>query len=140
MQGKELTVFGDGMQTRAFSYINDVSPYIANSINIPEAYNQVFNIGADKNYSVKELAETIMEVMGKGGQLRFLPARNEVVDAYSDHSKAKKIFNINDAEFTTLKEGVSKMFTWAKEAGTRESSKFKNIEITENLPPVWLEN
>lgn len=140
MQDRELTVFGDGLQTRAFSYISDVVPYIANSINIPAAYNQVFNIGADKNYTVKELAETIMEVMGKSGQLRFLPARNEVVDAYSDHSKAKKIFNINDSEFTILKDGVSKMFAWAKEAGARESSKFKNIEITEKLPPVWLEN
>ena len=114
MQNRELTVFGDGLQTRAFSYISDVAPYVANSINIPAAYNQVFNIGADKNYTVKELAETIMEVMGKSGQLRFLPARNEVVDAYSDHSKAKKIFNINDSEFTILKDGVSKMFSMGK--------------------------
>src|SRR5690606_37688101 len=56
MQGKELTVFGDGSQTRAFSYIKDVAPYIARYVFVPEAYNQVFNIGADKNYSVKELA------------------------------------------------------------------------------------
>ncbi len=37
MQGKSLTVFGDGNQTRAFSYIGDVAPYIANSVNVPEA-------------------------------------------------------------------------------------------------------
>lgn len=140
MQGQQLTVFGDGRQTRAFSYIDDVAPHIANSIHIPGAYNQVFNIGADKNYTVRELAETIMKVMGTTSGLRFLPARNEVVDAYSDHSKAKKIFNISDATFTTLEEGISKMARWAKEAGARESAKFKNIEITENLPGVWLEN
>lgn len=140
MQGQQLTVFGDGRQTRAFSYIKDVAPYIANSINIPEAYNQVFNIGADKNYTVRELAETIMKVMDVSSDLRFLPARNEVVDAYSDHAKAKKMFNITDSAFTSLEEGISKMAVWAKEAGAKESSKFKNIEITEKLPGIWLEN
>src|SRR6185369_5655700 len=44
MQGKSLSVFGDGSQTRAFSYIGDVAPYIARSVNINGALNQVFNI------------------------------------------------------------------------------------------------
>ena len=140
MQGQQLTVFGDGKQTRAFSYIKDVAPYIANSINIPTAYNQIFNIGADKNYTVSELAQTIINVMGTSSTLRFLPARNEVVDAYSDHSKAKNIFNIDESSFTTLEEGILKMAAWAKEAGARKSSKFENIEITEKIPGIWLEN
>ena len=45
MQGKDLTVFGDGKQTRAFSYIGDVAPYIANCVSNPGALNQIFNIG-----------------------------------------------------------------------------------------------
>jgi UDP-glucose 4-epimerase len=140
LQGNQLTVFGDGAQTRAFSYIKDVAPYIANSVSIPEAYNQVFNIGADKNYTIKELAETVMEVMDKTTPIRFLPPRNEVTDAYSDHSKAKKIFNIHEETFTSLKEGISKMAEWVKTVGARQSAKFKNIEILENVPGVWLEN
>lgn len=139
MQGKELTVFGDGTQTRAFSYIKDVAPQIAQSINIPNAYNQIFNIGADKNYTVKELAETIMKVMNTSSLLRFLPARNEVLHAYSDHTNAKKIFNIKEDDFTPLEEGISKMASWAKEVGARQSSQFKNIEILEKLPNVWME-
>ena len=140
MQGKSLTVFGDGNQTRAFSYIKDVAPYIANSISIPAAYNQIFNIGADKDYTVNELAHTVMDVMGLKQELRHLPARNEVLHAYSDHSKAKKIFSIAEGSFTSLKEGVQQMVTWAKKVGSRESSKFSNIEITEKLPPVWQES
>jgi len=140
MQGKSLTVFGDGNQTRAFSYIKDVAPYIANSISIPAAYNQIFNIGADKDYTVNELAHTVMDVMGLKQELRHLPARNEVLHAYSDHSKAKKIFGIAEGSFTSLKEGVQQMVTWAKKVGSRESSKFSNIEITEKLPPVWQES
>jgi UDP-glucose 4-epimerase len=139
MQGKPLTVFGDGNQTRAFSYINDVAPHIARSVDIPEAYNQVFNIGADQDYTVNELAKVIMKEMGITGDVRHLPARNEVVNAYSDHSKAKKVFGIRDDDFTSLEEGIHKMAEWAKTAGARESSRFSNIEILEKLPAVWLE-
>jgi UDP-glucose 4-epimerase len=139
MQGKSLTVFGDGNQTRAFSYISDVAPYIANCVNVPGAYNEVFNIGADKEYTVNELAETVMEVLGIKGQLRHLEARNEVMHAYSDHSKAKRIFGIADNSFTLLKDGVKKMADWAVKVGARQSNTFSNIEILEKLPPVWLE-
>ena len=138
MQGKQLSVFGDGMQSRAFSYIGDIAPHIANSVNIPEAYNQVINVGADKDYSVKELASSVMEAMEIKGELRYLPARNEVLHAYSDHSKAKSLFG--DAASTTLLDGLKKMTGWAKNAGIRKSTKFENIEITEKLPTFWLED
>lgn len=138
MQGKQLSVFGDGMQTRAFSYIGDIAPHIANSVNIPAAYNQVINVGADKDYSVKELASSVMEAMEIKGELRYLPARNEVLHAYSDHSKAKALFG--DAASTTLLDGLKKMTAWAKNAGIRKSGKFENIEITEKLPSFWLED
>lgn len=140
MLGNPLTVFGDGGQTRAFSYIDDVAPHIANCVNIPEAYNQVINIGGDKEYSVKELAETVMKTMGIEGKLRHLEARNEVVHAYADHEKAKKIFNIKDEELVSLDDGLQKMVDWVKTAGSRKTPKFENIEITEKLPKIWLED
>lgn len=140
MQGKPLTLFGDGNQTRAFSYISDVAPYIARCVNVPGAYNEVFNIGADQEYTVNELAKTVMKEMGIEGELRYLPARNEVVNAYSDHSKAKRIFGIAEGSFTSLAAGIHKMAEWARSAGARESSRFSNIEVTEKLPAIWLEN
>lgn len=140
MLGNPLTVFGDGGQTRAFSYIDDVAPHIANCVNIPEAYNQVINIGGDKEYSVKQLAETVMKAMGIEGQLRYLEARNEVVHAYADHEKAKKLFKIKNEDLVTLEDGLQKMVDWVKTAGSRKTPKFENIEITEKLPKIWLED
>jgi UDP-glucose 4-epimerase len=137
MQGKSLSVFGDGEQTRAFSYISDVAPYIANCVNIPESCNEIFNIGADKDYTILELAETIQKAMGISQPIMHLDPRNEVVHAYADHSKAKKVFKINS--FTSLEDGVKKMADWAKQVGARKSSKFENIEITEKLPSFWIE-
>ncbi|MBI3520968.1 MAG: NAD-dependent epimerase/dehydratase family protein [Bacteroidetes bacterium] len=137
LQGNSLTVFGDGTQTRTFSYISDVAPHIARSPAIPEAYNEVFNIGGDLNYSVNELARTVMEVMKLEQKINYQPARNEVLHAYSDHSKASKIFDLNNANFVSLAEGVSKMSNWVKTVGARSSKYFSNIEIEEKLPPIW---
>jgi hypothetical protein len=58
--------------------------------------------------------------------------------AYADHSLVQKTFNITS--HTSLKEGLQRMADWAQTAGTRKSSKFRGIEITEKLPPVWLED
>jgi len=140
MQGQQLSVFGDGMQTRAFSYIGDVAPYIAKSVEVKEAYNEIFNVGADQEFTVKELATEVMKAMGITGELRYLEARNEVVHAHSDHSKIKKVFGIKDSDFTSLPQGLKKMADWAKEVGARKSGTFGDIEILEKLPPFWLEN
>lgn len=140
MQGEPLTVFGDGKQTRAFSAIQDVAPYIADCVRIPEAYNEVFNIGGDTEYSVNELAETVMKVMGMESPLRHLEARNEVVHAYADHKKAQKVFGIDPASLTGLEAGLKEMADWVQKEGVRKTPRFDNIEIEEKLPPVWLED
>jgi len=139
MQGNPLTIFGDGSQTRAFSYISDVAPHIAKAVDISAAYNQVFNIGGDKEYSVNELAGTVMKVLRTEQPIRYLTARNEVLHAYSDHTKAKKVFGIQDKDFVDLETGVAKMAKWALDVGPRKTKKFTNIEILEKLPAVWTE-
>ncbi len=138
MQDKPLTIFGDGSQTRAFTYVGDISPVIANCVNDPKAYGQVFNVGADKNYSVKDLATEVMTAMEIDGELRFTEARNEVLHAYSDHSKTIEYFG--EYAKTSLAEGLKKMADWAKTVGINKSNRFENIEILEKLPPIWLED
>lgn len=136
MQDKPLTVFGDGEQTRAFSYISDVSTVMARSIETPEAYNEVFNVGADKPYTVNYLAEVVSNAMGKPLNVVHVEARNEVVHAYATHDKVKRIFNY-EAQ-VDLEEGVKRQAEWAERVGAKESQKFGNIEIMKNLPPSWL--
>lgn len=135
MQGKSLTIFGNGSQTRAFSYIDDVAIPIARCVSVPEAYNEVFNIGADQPYTVNELAEVVCKSFRVIPDINYLPARKEVLHAYSDHSKAKQVFGQKGA--VTLDEGINKMAKWAIKAGSRKSQEFENIEIRENLPAGW---
>jgi UDP-glucose 4-epimerase len=135
MQEKPLTVFGDGTQTRAFSYIDDISIPIAKSVNIPDAYNQIFNIGADIPYTVNELANIVCKEFGVEPNIKYLNARNEALHAYSDHTKVHKIFG--NPTGISLEEGIARMAAWARRVGARQSQEFKNIEIAENLPDGW---
>ena len=138
LQNKPVTMFGEGNQSRAFSYIGDIAPVIARCVEFPEAYNEVFNIGAEKEHTVKELAEIIMKTMGIRTEIRYLPPRNEVKHAYADHSKAEKIFGIKNT--TSLEDGVGRMARWVNSVGVRKTKNFEDIEITEKLPSVWLED
>ena len=135
MQGKKLTIFGDGTQTRAFSYIDDVAIPIARCVENPAAINQVFNVGADKPYTVNELAEVVCHEFGVKPDINYLTARNEVLHAYSDHTKAHSVFG--DPTGISLAEGIARMAAWARKVGARQSQEFSNIEITEKLPDGW---
>ena len=136
MQGQPMTIFGDGTQTRAFSYIDDVAPVIAASIERPASYNQVFNVGADQPYSVAELAKVVAKAMGVPPQINHLEARNEVVHAYSAHEKAHKVFG-DLIKNVSLETGVNQMAVWAKKTGARQGQAFKGIEVRKNLPASW---
>lgn len=135
MLNKPLTIFGDGNQTRAFTYIKDITPYIAQSATNPKTTNQVINIGSDKPYTINELAKIISGFFPKKTEIIHLPARLEVYQAFSNHLKAKKIFNIKNE--TKMEIGLKKMIEYAQKIGPMKPKKFKNIEIEENLPPSW---
>ena len=136
LQGQPMTIFGDGKQTRAFSYIDDVAPVIAASIERPECYNQVFNVGADKPYTVLEVAQAVGQAMGAAPGIRHLDARNEVVHAYSSHAKVQRHFG-DLVKNVPLEAGVARMAAWAKKTGARQGKAFEAIEVRKNLPRSW---
>jgi UDP-glucose 4-epimerase len=134
--GKPLTIFGDGLQTRAFTHIDDVAPVIVRSIDVPEAANEVFNVGADTPYTVLDLAHAVAQAFGVGEpEIEFLPARKEVVHAFSDHAKLHSVFGREPT--VPLEEGLRRMAEWAREAGVREPVRFESVEVLRNLPPSW---
>lgn len=136
LQGKAMPVFGDGLQTRAFSHIADVAPIIARSPLVEAARNEVFNVGADDAYTVLELAHTIADALGVEPDIVHLEARNEVVHAFSDHSKVQRAFGTGEP--VGLIDGIARMAQWVQEHGPREQLEFPGaIEVLTNLPPSW---
>jgi UDP-glucose 4-epimerase len=135
MQGLPMTVFGDGTQTRAFSYVADVAPIIARAPEVPSAYNQAFNIGADTPCSVNDLATEVARAFGVERRVTHLPPRTEVLHAFSSHEKVARAFGAGPG--VSLREGISRMAEWAKRRGSAEPIVFREIELRKNLPPSW---
>jgi UDP-glucose 4-epimerase len=136
MSGKPMTVFGDGLQTRAFTHIDDAAPVIARSIDVPAARNEVFNVGAETPHTVLDLARAVARAFDVAEpEIEFLPARQEVVHAFSDHAKLHRVFGQEQA--VPLEEGLRRMAEWAQEAGVREPVRFESVEVLKNLPPSW---
>jgi UDP-glucose 4-epimerase len=104
-------------------------------VNTPKAYNEVFNIGADKPYTINELVGVVCKHLNAQPNTKYLQARKEVVHAYSDHAKAHRIFGTDGA--VSLDEGIKKMAAWAKVVGARKSQEFNNVEIRKNMPEGW---
>ena len=135
LQGRPMTIFGDGTQTRAFSYIDDVAPLMAEAIETPAAWNETFNIGADQPYSLLELANAVAAAMGVAPGIEHLEGRHEVQHAHSSHEKARRVFGARPK--TSLEEGLARMAAWVREHGARTSAPFDGIEVTKHLPASW---
>lgn len=135
MLSQPMTIFGDGEQTRAFSYIRDVSPIIAKSIEVPGAYNSIFNVGADTPYSVNYLSELVARHMGVKHDTIHLEAREEVVNAFSSHKRVEEVFGYKSQY--SIEEGIARMAKWAGSVGARRSRPFEGIEIRKNMPKSW---
>lgn len=135
LSGQPLTIFGDGEQTRAFSYIDDVAPVIAQSVFNKRAYGEVFNVGADQPYTVNHLAQVVCRAMGVEPNIVHLPPRNEVKHAFSSHEKVRQFFDVPTP--VPLEEGIARMAAWVMRVGSRKTREFANIEIPRGLPAGW---
>jgi UDP-glucose 4-epimerase len=135
MQGKPMTIYGDGTQTRAFTYVGDVAPVIAQAPLNPQAFGEVFNIGSDTPHDVNVLAGRVAGAMGVKADVRHLPARKEVLHAYSTHEKVRRFFKCPPE--TALDAGLQPMADWVRKVGVRQSAEFSQIEIEKELPLVW---
>lgn len=135
MGGQPMTIFGDGTQSRSFSYIADVAPIIARAPEVPTAYGQIFNVGADTATTLNQLADLVADAMGLPAETKHLEARKEVLHAVADHAKVAHAFNYRPQH--DLKHGLARMAAWAKNVGPRKPTVFENIEVLRNLPPSW---
>eukprot|EP00444_Apocalathium_aciculiferum_P049030 CAMPEP_0183516368 /NCGR_PEP_ID=MMETSP0371-20130417/14152_1 /TAXON_ID=268820 /ORGANISM="Peridinium aciculiferum, Strain PAER-2" /LENGTH=469 /DNA_ID=CAMNT_0025714087 /DNA_START=54 /DNA_END=1461 /DNA_ORIENTATION=- len=137
-RGLPMTVFGDGRQVRAFSYIDDVAPVIARGPLVPEARNQIFNVGGDKPYTINELGNAISKAAGSPDHPRDLqPARMEVEVAVSNHDKVKAFFK--HPPTILLDEGLERTVSWYKSKGKFfRPVEFASVEVLERMPPSWV--
>ena len=135
LQGRPMTIFGDGTQTRAFTYIDDVAPLMAEAIDVPAARNGTFNVGADQVCSLNELAHMTAAAMKVPPAIVHLPPRLEASHLHAAHDEVRRVFG--DRPQTRLQDGLESMAAWVHSHGARRSAPFEGIEILKNLPMAW---
>jgi UDP-glucose 4-epimerase len=135
LQGRPMTIFGDGTQTRGFTYVADVAPLIAESVEVPAALNRVFNIGADEAWSLNDLSDYVAAAMEVDPNVVHLAARHEVPHIYADHAELRLVFGSRPQ--TLFHEGLARTAAWVREHGSRQTQRFEAIEINTKLPEAW---
>jgi UDP-glucose 4-epimerase len=135
MNDEPMTIFGDGTQTRAFTYVGDVAKVIASAHGTERAYGEVFNLGAEVPCDLTTLARAVAAEMGVAPRIRYLPARQEVQHAFAAHAKVRRYFDCPPD--TPLADGLKAMCRWARAAGARSAGRFSELEIRTGLPPAW---
>jgi nucleoside-diphosphate-sugar epimerase len=112
-KNEDITLYGDGLQTRTFFYIDDNTEFTKKILEKDLFINDIVNVGHDFQYTVKELAELIIELTGSSSKIVYLPALEDgdMTRRQPDVSKMRSILN---RELVSLKEGLIKIIQVSK--------------------------
>jgi len=108
LAGKDITIYGDGSQSRTFCYIDDNLDACLATLYNEQYKNDVYNIGNDVVITIKELAETIIELTGSSSKIIYLPPLKDgdMTKRQPDISKMKELLN---RDLLPYREGIKKV-------------------------------
>ena len=105
VKGEDITIYGDGSQTRTFCYIDDNTDFCVGALTNPGTINRVYNVGNDLIYTIKDLAELIIKKTGSSSKIVYLPPLKDgdMTRRQPDISKMKNILN---RDLIQLEQGI----------------------------------
>jgi UDP-glucose 4-epimerase len=134
LNDQPITIFGDGEQTRAFSYIDDSLEPLWNAAVLPQASKEIINLGGIKEYSIKEAAEVLKEVIG-AKEVVHLEGRHEVKHSIPTFQKSIDILGFEHK--TDLKEGLTTMWDWVKNQPMKDRFIWEKYELEKGIYTFW---
>jgi UDP-glucose 4-epimerase len=134
LNDKPLSIFGDGSQVRAFSYIDDSLESLWNAAFAHSASKEIINLGGIKDYTIKEAAEILIDVMG-GGNIEYHEKRHEVHIAIPTYQKSIDLLGFKHE--IDLKEGLTEMWNWAKNVPMKDRFIWGQYEIEKGIYSFW---
>jgi UDP-glucose 4-epimerase len=134
LNGEDMTIFGDGTQTRAFSFIDDSIEPLWNSAVREEASKEIINLGGIDEISIKDVSEIVKEVIGEGN-IVHLEGRHEVKHSIPTYQKSIDILGFEHK--TSMKEGLTEMWKWAKEQPMKERFVWPEYELDKGIYSYW---
>ncbi|MDX2444134.1 MAG: SDR family oxidoreductase [Bacteroidales bacterium] len=113
LKGESITIFGKGDQTRSFQYIDDLVEAFTRLMNTPDEFTGPINIGNPIEFTIKELAETVIEITGSKSKLIFMPLpEDDPVRRQPDISLARKVLKWQPK--VQLEEGLKNTIDYFK--------------------------
>lgn len=134
MNGLPMTIFGDGEQKRAFSFIDDCLEPLWKSAVDDRASKQIINLGSSIFYTINEANLILREVIGDG-DLIYKEGRHEVKNAHPTWSKSMKLLDYKDT--TNLKDGLKIMWEWAKNQPKKNQFVWSEYELDKGIYSFW---
>lgn len=134
LNDQPFTIYGDGEQTRAFSYIEDILPCLWRSAVNEACKNERINLGGKRSVSLNEAAKLLCKITGNE-RLVYLEGRHEVKHAWSSYEKSERLLDYK--ETVTLEQGLRLMWEWAKTVPDRERVYWKDYELDKNIYLYW---
>ena len=134
LNGEPMTIFGDGDQTRAFSFIDDSLLPLWNAAIKPEASKQIINLGGIEEVSINDASNMLRDVIGEG-EIIHLEGRHEVKHSIPTYQKSIDILDFKYK--TTMKEGLTIMWEWAKQQPMRERFVWPFYELDKGIYSFW---
>lgn len=131
LAGKPMVIFGDGSQTRDFTFVSDTARGILEAGLAANTIGETVNIGSGFEITIKELADEVRAVTGlPDAQIIHESDRpGDVLRLYSDTTKARELTGF--APQVTLREGLTKLLAWYQARGLKPEELLQN-EIVRN--------
>jgi UDP-glucose 4-epimerase len=134
INGEPMTIFGDGMQKRAFSYVDDCLEPLWKTSQQDNCSKEIINLGGTIHYTINEANEILKNVI-KGGETIYKEQRHEVKNAVPTWQKSVDLLDYKDE--TYLHDGLVKMWKWAQNQPNRERFVWENYEISKGIYEFW---
>jgi UDP-glucuronate decarboxylase len=116
LKGEDITIYGNGKQTRSFQYVDDLVEGMLRMMNTPEEFTGPVNIGNPYEFTMLELAELILELTGSSSKIVHLPLpKDDPVQRQPDIGLAQKVLGGWEPKIQ-LKEGLQKTIEYFKQA------------------------
>lgn len=108
MENRDITLYGDGSQTRTFCYVDDNVEACMNAHLTGQIENDTINIGSDVEYTIRALAEKVIELTGSKSEIIHLPplAEGDMTRRKPDIGKMRKLLN---RDMVPLETGISRL-------------------------------
>ena len=134
LNNEPMTIFGDGMQVRAFSYIDDCLDGLWKASQQENCSKEIINLGGTIHYTINEANEVLKNVI-KGGKTIYKEQRHEVKNAIPSYQKSVELLGYQDK--TNLHEGLTKMWKWAQKQPKRDRFMWETYELDKGIYSFW---